>query len=175
MHVGIWNLLRAATIMGRRSANASSICCRHVIHFLSPWERSVSIPFTTSWSRGRNLALFQEQWLGITVPQSLSLFLQAISLGFPEVSQGLFFSRNPLALIEHDQKHLAVVYFLTFFLEKGLSLTTFLITLHIISATDSAVCFFHWYGTALICWRSMRGNVTLQCTPVCDFLFLSSI
>lgn len=109
-------------LWGRWSANASSICHRHVIHFSSPWERSVSIPFTTLWSRGRNLALFQEQWLGITVPQILSLFLQAISLGFPEVFQGLFFffffSRNPLALIEHDQKHLAVVYFLTFFGKK---------------------------------------------------------
>lgn len=58
---------------------------------LSPWERSVSVLFTTSWSQGRNLALFQEQWFGIAVPPVLSLFLQAISLGFPEVSQGLFF------------------------------------------------------------------------------------
>lgn len=55
------------------------------------------------------------------------------------------FSRNPLALTEHDQKHLAVVYFTKRFVEKGLSLTTtLLITLHIISATDSAVCFPSW-------------------------------
>lgn len=53
------------------------------------------------------------------------------------------FSRNPFALIEHDQKHLAVVYFAkhVFFAEGPSLTTTLLITLHIISATDSAVCF----------------------------------
>ena len=76
---------------GRWSVNASSVCCRHVTHGSSPWERSVSILFTTSWSQGRNLALFQEQWFGVAVPPVFSLFLKAISLGFPEVSQGLFF------------------------------------------------------------------------------------
>lgn len=67
------------------------------------------------------------------------------------------FSRNPLALIEHDQKHLAVVYFLNNFFEKGLSLTaSLLITLHIISVTDPAVLFLLIRET---CSGSKRKNV----------------
>lgn len=69
------------------------------------------------------------------------------------------FSRNPFALMEHDQKHLPVVYFTKHFFEKGPSLTTtLLITLHIISATDSAVCFSSWYGK--LAKGSKEGTVT---------------
>lgn len=104
-------------------------------------KKLISILFTTSWSQGRNLALFPRTMVWCCCTTSFSLFLQAISLGFPEVSQGLF--RNPFALMsEHDQKHLAVVYFARHVFAEGPSLTTtLLITLHIISATDSAVCF----------------------------------
>ena len=86
------------------------------------------------------MALFQEQWFGIAVPHKFFLCsFRRFLLDFLRYPRDCF-SRNPFALIEHDQKHLAVVYFTKHFFEKGPSLTTtLLITLHIISATDSAV------------------------------------
>lgn len=107
---------------GRWSTEASSVCCRHVTHLSSPWERSVSPLFATLWSQGRNLALFQEEWFSITVPQILCSFRQFL-LDFLRYPRDCF-SRNPLVLIEHDQKHLAVVYFIKNFIVRGLSLTT---------------------------------------------------
>lgn len=84
------------------------------------------------------------------------------------------FSRNPLALIEHDQKHLAVVYFIKNFIEKGLPLTTtLLITLHIISATESAVCFSCWAGK--LATGAREGMFRTATPPLRDFYFLSSI
>lgn len=144
MYVGVWRLLGAATIAGKWSAKASSVCCRHVTHFSSPWERSVSLPITTSGSQGEiwlflkrtGVVLLYHRFLLCSFRQFLSDFLR-----YPTDC----FSRNPLALIEHDQKHLAVVYSVKNCTERGLSLaTTLLITLHIISATNSAVCFSYW-------------------------------
>lgn len=81
------------------------------------------------------------------------------------------FSRNPLALIERDQKHLAVVFFVKHFIGKGLPLTTtLLITLHIISATDSAVCFSYWYGK--LAKGAREGMLSTSMPPLHDFYFL---
>lgn len=92
MHVGIWKLLWAQW-WARWSANASSICCRHVTHVSSPWERSVFILFTTLCSQGGNLALFQEQWLVLLYHRLLCSFMQFSSdfLRYPRnVSQNSF-------------------------------------------------------------------------------------
>lgn len=130
-------------LWGRWSANASSICCRPVIHFSSPWETSVSILFTTLWSQEKkNWLFFKNNGLVLEYHKFfLCSFRQFLSdfLGIP----GTVFLKKSCSVnwIWPEASDCCLLH--DFF--KGLYLAiTLLIILHIISATDSAVYFFYW-------------------------------
>ena len=160
MYVGIWNILSAATIVGKME-HWSLVSMLQACDS-SPWERSVSLLFTTLWSQGRNLAFFQDEWFGISVTQILCSFWQFLSdfLRYPMDC----FSRTPLVLIDHDQEHLAVVYFIKNYIERCLTLTTTFSHHTAYHFSYQFCCLFlsYWYGILTTGTRpgTLRFNTT---------------